>query len=470
MLDSVSDFSEWRLFLAYQVLMLAPALPFFRGLSLRKTALAGMCLFVLPMMCFAQTYTLLYVDSFVGMLAGCGFLAVLMKDRGGLHTAYVSMLCAVLTLSKDVGLYFSCFIGLAFFLNRMLTRGNEKNLRRVGVALLPLISGLGAKFAWKGILLKLGSRLVFSEPIDLIEYTKMFFFKSGTGYQQECVDSFKWMFFAREFAISGNGSTISFFSVTIGLALLAYILCGHLMRIQPERAKSIRMVGIVLMVQIVVYVYSLGATYVYRFSEREASALASYNRYMSIAYLSTLLPLVLGALLLLSRRKDTLPMLFLCAALLFIAPMSEVCRFVNRDTVADSYAIREPLQQLALDMKENCAETDKVYLVSQGSAGREGVIISSQTEREQISSALGVSFGVPVDENSLDVDVSPEQWHDVLMEEYDYVVVCNLNSYFVKNFSYLFENSENVEANTLYRLDRQSGLLSPCDHVDIPQE
>ncbi|MDY4598475.1 MAG: hypothetical protein SPC78_02435, partial [Candidatus Faecousia sp.] len=222
-LDSEPVFSEWRLFLAYQVLMLAPVLPFFRGLSFRETVLAGVCLFVLPLLFFGQTYTLLYIDSFVAMLAGCGFLAVLMKDRGGLHTAYVTMLCAVLTLSKDVGLYFSCFIGIVFFLNRLLTRGNEKSLRRAGTALLPLISALGAKLVWKGILLKLGSKLVFSAPIDLLEYTKMFFFRTGGYYRQDCVEAFKRMFFSREFRLEGIGVLISYFSLTLLLALALYV-------------------------------------------------------------------------------------------------------------------------------------------------------------------------------------------------------------------------------------------------------
>ena len=35
LLDSEPVFSEWRLFLAYQVLMIAPAMPFFRELSLQ---------------------------------------------------------------------------------------------------------------------------------------------------------------------------------------------------------------------------------------------------------------------------------------------------------------------------------------------------------------------------------------------------------------------------------------------------
>ena len=454
LLDGGAEFSEWRLFLAYQVLMIAPAMPFFRGLSLPKAALGGVCLFVLPLLFIGQTYTLLYIDSFVGMLAGCGFLAVLLKDRGGLHTAYVAMLCAVLVLSKDVGLYFACFIGVIFFGNRLLTWKGEKSFHRAGIALLPLISALGAKLAWKGILLKLGSKLVFSDSIDLIEYTKMFFFRTCGYYRQDSVEAFKRMFFSREFRLEGIGVLISYFSLTLLLALALYVLCGRLRKAQPERAKAIRAAGILMFAQLIVYVYCLGATYAYRFSESEAIDLAAYNRYMNIAYISVFLPLFFGGFLLLSRREGKLPLLCLCAALLIAAPMNEVHSFLNRDSVAASYVRREPLDGLAEEIRDNCAETEQVYFVSQGSDGRDQVIVQFGAEPVAVNSALGYDLKQDV--------VSAEAWRSTLLEGYDYVALCRLNEDFAESYGSLFENPAEIADHTLYRLDRQSGLLSPA--------
>ncbi|MDO5544261.1 MAG: hypothetical protein Q4F81_00270 [Eubacteriales bacterium] len=453
LLDGEAVFSEWRLFLAYQVLMIAPAMPFFRGLSLPKAVLAGVCLFVLPLLFIGETYTLLYIDSFVGMLAGCGLLAVLLKDRGGLHTAYVAMLCAVLTLAKDVGLYFACFIGVIFFLNRLLTRGPDKDLRKAGIALLPLISALGAKLAWKGILLKLGSKMVFSEPIDLIEYTKMFFFRTGGYYRQDCVEAFKRMFFSREFRLSGIGVLVSYFALTLVFAIALYALCGKLMKTQPERAKAIRAAGILIFAQLIVYVYCLGATYAYRFTVDEALDLAAYNRYMNIAYISVFLPLFFGGFLLLSRRENSLPLLILCAVLLVCCPMDAVHSFLNRDDVADSYVRREPLDELAEAIRDNCAEDARVYFVSQGSDGRDQVIVQFGAEPVAVNSALG---------HSLDpAEVSAERWQSTLLESYDYVALCQLDDEFAASYGCLFE--EVPTDHTLYRLDRQSGLLTPIE-------
>ena len=446
-------FSEWRLFLAYHVLMLAPAMPFLRGLSLHKAALAGVCLFVLPLLFIGQTYTLLYIDSFVGMLAGCGLFAVLMKERGGLHTAYVAMLCAVLTLSKDVGLYFACFIGVIFFLNRVLTRGTEKSLERAAVALMPLASALGAKLVWKGILLKLGSKLVFSQPIDLGEYTKMFFFRTGGYYRQDCVEAFKRMFFSREFQLPGIGVFISYFSLTIFLGLALYALCGKLAQLQMERARAVRWTGILIFVQLIVYVYCLGATYAYRFSVDEALDLAAYYRYMNIAYIGAFFPLFFGGFWLLSYREEKLPLLILCAALLIAAPMSEVHSFLNRDGVAASHVRRKPLDSLAQTIRESCAETEQVYFVSQGSDGRDQLIVCFGAEPVTVSSALGRSLNP--------AEVSAGQWRSALLETYDYVALCQLDDTFAENYGNLFADRSLIADHTLYRIDRQSGLLSP---------
>ncbi len=452
LVDSEPVFSEWRLFLAYQVLMIAPAMPFFRGLSLPKAALAGVGLFVLPMLFIGETYTLLYIDSFVGMLAGCGFLAVLMKDRGGLHTAYVAMLCALLTLSKDVGLFFACFIGVIFFLNRLLTRGNETPLRQAGIALLPLISALGAKLAWKGILLKLGSKMVFSQPIDLIEYTKMFFFRTGGFYRQDCVEAFKRMFFSREFALPGIGVLTSYFALSIVFGMALYALCGGLRKAQPQRAKAIRAAGILIFAQLIVYVYCLGATYAYRFSVDEALDLAAYNRYMNIAYISVCVPFFFGGFLLLSRRKGMLPLLCLCAALLVVSPMNAVHSFLNRDSVAASYVRREPLDALAETIRNHCEEADRVYFVSMGSDGRDQVIVQFGAEPAKVDSSLGYDLDPAA--------VSAEVWQSTLLEGYDYVALCQLDETFAESYGSLFENPEEIADHALYRLDRQKGLLS----------
>ena len=185
----------------------------------------------------------------------------------------------------------------------------------------------------------------------------------------------------------------------------------------------------------------------------EALDLAAYNRYMNIAYISGFFPLFFGGVLLLSDRKEKLPLLILCAALLIAAPMSEVHSFLNRDGVAGSYVRREPLDALAQTIWENCDQSGQVYFVSQGSDGRDQVIVQFGAEPVTVNSALGHSLNSGA--------VSAEQWRDTLLESYDYVALCQLDDEFTEGYASLFEDPGQIADHTLYRLNRQSGLLSP---------
>ena len=245
----------------------------------------------------------------------------------------------------------------------------------------------------------------------------------------------------------------SYFALTLVMGIALYALCGALSRRQPRRVKAIRAAVILIFTQLLVYVYCLGATYAYRFSVDEALDLAAYNRYMNIAYIGAFFPLFFGGFWLLSHREEKLPLLVLCAALLIAAPMSEVHSFLNRDGVAASYVRREPLDALAQTIRENCTQTEPVYFVSQGSDGRDQVIVQFGAEPATVNSALG---------HSLDpVAVSAETWRKILQENYDYVALCQLDDAFVEGYASLFEEPSQIMDHTLYRVDRQKGLLTP---------
>ena len=131
--------------------------------------------------------------------------------------------------------------------------------------------------------------------------------------------------------------------------------------------------------------------------------------------------------------------------------MDEVHSFLNRDSVAASYVRREPLDALAQTIRETCGEGEEVYFVSQDSDGRDYVIVEFGAKPVKLSSALGHSLNP--------AEVSAEGWWGKLIERYDYVALCQLNEEFRQSYGQLFENSGEIADHTLYRVDRQRGLL-----------
>ena len=59
-----------------------------------------------------------------------------------------------------------------------------------------------------------------------------------------------------------------------------------------KERKVLKIILAVVFLQLVFYIYSLGATYVSNFSEYEAVRLASYQRYMNISYLVAAIVLI----------------------------------------------------------------------------------------------------------------------------------------------------------------------------------
>ena len=60
------------------------------------------------------------------------------------------------------------------------------------------------------------------------------------------------------------------------------------------------------------------------------------------------------------------------------------------------------------------------------------------------------------------VDLSREQWKELLLEDYDYVAVYRLNEEFIRRYGPLFENPGDIRENTLFRVDHQREMLVLC--------
>ena len=58
--------------------------------------------------------------------------------------------------------------------------------------------------------------------------------------------------------------------------------------------------------------------------------------------------------------------------------------------------------------------------------------------------------------------MTPERWQEILLAQYDYVAIYKLNAYFVEHFGMLFADPDAISENTLYRVNRESGMLEVC--------
>ena len=467
-------FSEWRAYLAYQILMVSMGMPFLQRLSFRRPLEillnASVLLFIHLPFFFGYNFAGVMIDTFVAVAAGYTFAMVLLGDDSDRLTPIsAAMYCTMLVLSKDVGMFFACFAGIAYLLKGLflwsVRRSPFEPLHRCRSLLLtglPLASSLTAKLLWKMEVVTSECSVRFNSKIDLLSYTEMFFLHNDGTYRQTVVDRFKEAFFSFRILYSPVPITY-FFAFCVITLLLVLVVCGLVRGGLPRRATV--STAVLLFLCLCIYVYSMGATYVYNFTEAEALELASYDRYIRMSFLAVWIVIWLAFCRLISQIKapvrSTLWIVVCLTALYAITPVHDILAFVTRDDVGQSYSIRKQFTPLTELLKDNCGEDDKIYLICQENVDNAALIMRMNAYPIHLSSSLGERFG-PEDTRIDGVqfrNVSPADWWSCLRTDYDYVAILAADDYFINTYAALFEDSAEIGDNTLFRVDREKGVL-----------
>ena len=316
--DGAALFSEWRPYAAFQLFCCALFFPAVKRLKYNKlwkpVLLAALLL--IPLVFYPDFFAAVLIDPVLGVMAGAAFMVLFLCEDTPLpeKTAYLSMLCALLTLMKDAGIFFAVFAAAAFAasvligLRKSNTPQGEKPrtaapLRSALTATIPLLSALAAKGSWKLILNRFATPLSFSAPLRLGEYLKIFFAGGDATWRGETVKLYKAVLTNPGIYKIHEGITTSYLLVL--LLLLAALAVFTVLRARKSKnpGKTI-FLSIILALQTVTYTFFLGAVYISKFSEIEATELACFDRYVRIGFLPLFLVLAVLALQCLQPLKN----------------------------------------------------------------------------------------------------------------------------------------------------------------------
>ncbi len=471
-------FVEGKVFLAKQLFSLSLFFPFLRyknGNALKSIGTA-LALLVFPLFFFSSFYEDAYIDSFVGILAGAGFATVLLeKQKDFLYHLYISLICFCLVLAKDVGLIFAIFIAISYMVDMLFkiewkTDKRIQKIRLTCLSALPVFFALLAKITWKMELISSKAKIQFGHLPDIGQYIKMFFLRHDTTYQQTVVENFKSAFFEKRINIAVLDMGLSYFHLTLFFFAAIFIIATIINKkeISKKEKTSQFCLLIILALLLLFYVYFLGATYVSNFSEYEALNLASYPRYMNIAYLAVFTVLILYCLKHISNHSKswgTRYVVFL-VIVLTISPVVELKNLLNRDYIETSLSTREPYQNIVNDITTHCEEDSHIFFISQESSGFDYWVTRYSVRPKLIDNSKTWSLGEKPFYSS-DIwtsNKSPEELKQLLVQsKYDYVAIYKKNDYFIKTYSCLFENASEIDNNTLFWFNPESLLLERVD-------
>ena len=461
-----NGFSEWRCCFAYKVLMISIALP----LLSKKTDYSFLMdightflIIFTPLLFFPDYLSTTYIDPFIAMLTGCGFSRILFNSEDEDTPIYISLLCFILVLSKDIGLLFSIFIATAYLLSVLFKTKTDR--KKAIPSLVPLLMTIVARLSWNYELHRTHATISFGERIEFSDYTKMFFLNNDNTYRQSVVNMYKEAFFNTSVYQSESNQSIPFFVLFLmcfaGLILLWFF--------PHKEIKARRAIICLVILMTIAYVYGLGAVYISRFPEREAVVLASYERYMSIVVLAIVMILLEGGInYYRSDNHNEVISLLLLLLVITLTPWDKIICYFSRADVYDSQAFRKPYTELAELIDRNCNAdvNSKVYFISEGQIGWDYWITRFNARPTLVTGAwsLGESHSHTEEDYWSDEDItSAEEWLDLLNEEhYNYIALYSIDSYFIDHYSGVFSDPASLADNSLYRLNEQTGLYDRC--------
>lgn len=486
MVNKGAEFNEWRMYLVFQLFGYSMILQFLTKEEYRYPLRAishFVLLIFLPLFFYNEYWTTTYIDPFIGILSGCAFARLLFwRFDKKWQTVYISFLCVTLVLSKDVGLYFAILIAIAYGVGYLAQSGiwdRIKNHSMNGIkeivypiffSLMPVVVTLFSKWTWKYELKVSKADISFGGKIDIAYFTKMFFIHNDDTYHQTVVDNFKNAFFDQSIMIGQMGITVSycalFLLLVCGIGIL-YYKCSE--EVDEKIKTASRITLLIILIMLIFYIYSLGATYVSNFSEYEAVNLASYQRYMNIAYLAVAIVLIEGMVYFSKGFKENIvPQIVLMVLMLVISPLGMVENYLSRDTVRQAKAVRDKYEVLHSLINTYCNGTcdDRIYFISEADGGFDYWVTRFISRPNGFAGSWIWSLGEP----QFDGDIwtynkctNSDEWMAMLNDGgYTHIALYSVNDYFKEHFSGVFADSSKIGNNTLFYRNRETGLFELC--------
>ncbi|MBR4707121.1 MAG: hypothetical protein IKP29_03610 [Pseudobutyrivibrio sp.] len=443
-------FVEWKAYYAYQLLVIIVLLPFISVRDGIVKKIAGVILWlpalIVPLFFFGQSFNSLYIDPFLGILGGCGFARIaLSKKKDVSYVVYLTMLTAVLTLAKDVGIYLALFVGLYFVIDTV-----SKN--RI-IAVLPLASTAIAKMLWNLELTLSQAERKFSAPFDVkgvIDTLK----GNGNEFYTTVYENFKEAITYRYIYYERIG--LNYVGIMFFMTVAIILLMANLYKRQRLTKASAVAGAIIPSVAIIFYILSMFPLYVSRFAEDEARDLASFDRYCGIMFLTGTLLLVFMLRDYILQINNRLVLIIVAILMLMSVKHSQnnaLNYYFSKQSVTDSENYRSAINILSAQINANTDEEARILLVG------EDEDIPFHPILETISKPRKITYSdVYITEAVGASGISAEEFEGIIYENFDYVAVYRVTDNLIENYSGIFEDIGSLHNLALYEVEPEGRL------------
>jgi hypothetical protein len=453
------DFSEWKVYFAYQLLAVSIMLPFVKvkGHSVVQKVVSviswPVCLF-LPLLFFKDMYSSIYIDPFLGVLGGSGFAAVsITKKKDWMYNTYMSMLMAVLVLSKDVGIYLAIFISIYYLIDYLSREGFGK--KNILLSATPLAAMILAKLLWKIELAVSHTAQKFSQPFD-VQGTIDTIKGNGNEFYTTVYDNFRQAITYRFVYYERLG----FNYTSIMTLLVVAFICLHVSLYKRGQLKKAAAItgAVVPGIAIIFYILSMFPLYISRFETEEAINLASFERYCGIMFLTGIL-LMFWLLrdMLIDADGKVVPVVLAAGMLasVYHSQKDIISDYTSRRTVLDSQDYRANVNALAGKINEVCEDDARILLVYSDGESLMEAILTTLTKPRTIDSSEGYIPNITPEDGNI---ITSTDLLGIIKDNYDYLAVYSGNGCLTVNYLDLFQDGKILNC-SIYKINNQTGKL-----------
>lgn len=466
-----TQISEGHVLFAWQIFALSFLIPFMKDASWRKPISAFLGFAVIcsaPLVVFSNFYKCIYIDPFLGVVFAYAMGMVLTEqfadkwDVLGIGTAL-----SVLVLSKDSAVFFALIVLLT--LGCMVSAGKGTPSSRWKLLAIILAFVLVPKLLWELHLTTRHCDLAHTSNASLGDYLRFLTGRDTSGYRYGTAVLFLQLLYRTAYHFQLRSAQIPYIYVLTAVLLLNFLLLPVLKRSGILGGRAARLFCPIFIIHLSVYTVGLLYVYLFRMPLHDAVGMCELDRYLNTVILSVWLVQVLLVIELYFRseglRKSLIGFL-LTGVLVLLAPISELLNLAGRENVRYSQAFRAPYEAMVSALREVAAPEDRVFTVTQSTqaVGDDDRRILVYSFRPNYSEAY--ILGDSEWSGDFQTNISCSDMVKTLQANFDFLVLYQVNDYFMEHYCEAFENPEEIFPHSIYRVDPQTGLLSLAVRTD----
>ena len=458
-------FVDWRLYFAYHLLTVIFLLPFFTVRKWRWFLPAFLLILftaLTPVFFDPESLSSIYVDGFLGLLAGAGFATLFLKKSSGWKTAHILVICALLVLVKDVGLLFAVTLALAFLSSEMpqIRENRKKFLILAGLTVAAVAL---PKILWEiSIRVNHITFMKFRRPIKLDVLFRVITGRQA-GYEAEVGAASINRLLTGVVGFHGPIEIKMFYPVLAAILIAVLMLFLFLWKKQdPEAHRQHRAAVWGALVTFVLYCLGMPLLYMFKLN---SDTLVSFDRYMGIM-LTCLIVLIflLAAAWLQERPKWIIAGVGACV-LIGAMTLNPVImgKYLNRESIGDQYYVLGRFDTFVREMNEIAGGEEKhVWIIAQESDGSE--FWPLRYGIRPANGEINVGFSISDHTKSLypgdiwTLIIPAEEWREKL-KDYDYVMIWQADDTFREDYAALFENPADIADRTIFAVNHETDML-----------